>query len=871
MWSSRRRFRARDELAFHRDRLIEGFVADGMDRKAAERRVFLEFGNTAALEEASRDVRGRWLNDFVKDGSYALRALRRNPAFATVAVLSLALAIGANTAIFSLVNAVLLRPLPIHEPDRLVQITRLTPEGRPANVSYPLFEHLRDHVQAISGAFAHASLRASILIDGEQEFAAADIVTGDYFNVLGLAPGAGRLLGPADDVLSSAVPAAVISDGYWQRRFNRSPSAIGRTFTTRDRVFTIVGVMPATFRSVRVGTTPDLVLPMVLTISDSQRTEPTNNSLKMLARLKPGATVAQVSAEGQTLWRTFIEPLAAKVPGGLRAEVRDRRVGALPSPDGINDFRSDLSEPLLILMGLVVFILLLAAVNLSGLLVAKAAARQREISIRLAIGAGRGRLVRQFLTESFVLACIGGAMGLALAAWLSTGLTALFLNGRDLDLSVGPDWRVLTFTAAVALTVCILAGLVPALQAIRVNLNPALKRVRATGHGRLGRALVMTQVAISMVLVVGATLFVGTLVKLYAVERGFDGNGVVAVYIRSTGPFPDERGAALVADLVARLRVLPGVESASAAQVLPLSGNDWTRGIELPADAIRPGESSTAFNAVAPGYFTTLGTSLLAGRDFDARDTTSAQPVAIVNESFARYFFGTAPAVGRRVTSLKVPYVIVGVVGDAMYEDLRKGFRQTMYIPSAQREGEQQPPSYKYLVRVASGDPARLGPTIARLVGETDPALQMTDAVTYATLVDRSIPAERILATLGGVFGVLALVTAGIGMFALLAFQVARRTNELGVRMVLGATRGSMVGLVLRDVGWMLVPGIALGAGAALMVTDLARGVLFGLTPTDPTVFAVAALVLTVAALAAAWLPARRAARVDPLVALRHE
>ncbi len=351
-----------------------------------------------------------------------------------------------------------------------------------------------------------------------------------------------------------------------------------------------------------------------------------------------------------------------------------------------------------------------------------------------------------------------------------------------------------------------------------------------------------------MVLIVGATLFVGTLVKLYAVDRGFDGDGVLAVYIRSTGPFPDERGAALVVDLVARLRALPGVQSAGAAQVLPLSGNDWTRGIELPADAARPGESNTAFNAVTPGYFATLDTRLIAGRDFDARDTVGALPVAVVNESFARRFFGSGQAVGRRVTSLKVTYVIVGVVSDAMYDDLRKGFRQTMYIPAAQREGEQQPPSYKYLVRVVGGDPARLGPTIARLVSETDPALQMTDAIPYATLIDRSIPAERILATLGGVFGVLALVIAGIGMFALLAFQVARRTNELGVRMVLGATRGTMVGLVLKDVGWMLVPGIVLGAGAALMVTGLARGILFGLTPTDPTVFAIAALVLTMAA-----------------------
>jgi predicted permease len=304
--------------------------------------------------------------------------------------------------------------------------------------------------------------------------------------------------------------------------------------------------------------------------------------------------------------------------------------------------------------------------------------------------------------------------------------------------------------------------------------------------------------------------------------------------------------------------------------VLPISGNDWTRGIELPADASRPGESNTAFNVIAPEYFETLSMRLVAGRDFDARDTAGAPPVAIVNETFARYFFGDASPIGRRLTSLKVSYEIVGVVGDAMYEDLRQGFRRTMYIPSTQRP-EDQPVDYKYLVRVAGGDPARLAPAVARVVREADPALQMQNAMPYATLIDRSIPAERILATLGGLFGALALVIAGIGMFALLAFQVARRTNELGVRTVLGATRGSMIAMVFKDVAWMVVPGIALGTGTAVMVTGLARRVLFGLTPNDPTVFAIAASVLTLAAVAAAWVPARRAARVDPLVALRHE
>ncbi len=870
MGFNRRRLRTRDELRFHRDRLIDDYVSGGMDRHAAERRAFLEFGNLVSLEEASRDVRGRWLEDVGRDVRYAVRNLRRHPGFATVAVLSLALAIGANTAIFSLVNAVLLRPLPVREPHRLVQITRLTPDGRPASVSYPLFEHLRDHVRSISGAFAYGAARTSVVIDGGPEFVDADLVSGDYFSVLGVGPAAGRLLGPGDDILSSPAPAAVISDSYWQERFGRSPATVGRAVTIRDRVFTIVGVTPPSFRSVRVGARPDVILPLALMVSEAQRSQPTNNFLKLLARLKPDANVQQAGAEAQVLWQAFIEPVAATVPDGLRAEVLSRRAGALPSPDGINDFRSDLSQPLLILQGIVVFILLLASVNLSGLLAARAAARKREILIRLAIGAGRGRLVRQLLTEILVLASIGGGIGLVLAVQLSAGLTALFVNGRDLELSVVPDWRVVTFTAAVALTVSVLAGLVPAIQALRVNLSPTLKEVRAPGHGRVGKALVMAQVAISMVLIVGATLFVGTLVKLYAVERGFDGDGVLAVYIRSTGPVPAGRALPLVAGLVDRLEALPGVQSASAAQVLPLSGTDWTRGIELPPDAARPGASSTAFNVVTPGSFTTLGTPFISGRDFDARDTHGAPPVAIVNESFARAFFGQASPLGRHVTSLNVPYEIVGVVRDAMYEDVRKGFRQTLYVASAQRN-EDQPTSYKYLVRVAAGDPVRLAPAITRLVRETDAALQLEHALSYDTLIDRSIPAERILAALGGVFGALAGVIAGIGMFSLLAFQVARRTNELGVRLALGAPRRSMVSLVLKNLAWMLVPGIALGAGGALLLTGLAEGILYGLSPTDLHVYAIAASVLGLAAIAAAWLPAWRASRVDPLVALRHE
>jgi predicted permease len=863
--------RVRDEIRFHRDRLIEDFVAAGMSREEAERRAFLEFGNAAAIEEQVRDVRGRVLDDFAKDLRYAVRTLRRHPAFSAVAVLSLALGIGANVAVFSLVNAVMLQSLPVEEPDRLIQITRITPEGRPGVVSYPLFELFRDNVQSISGAFAQRSSEMPAVIDGESEFVMVDAVSAEYYDLLGLEPALGRLLTANDDSSSAMSPAAVISDGYWQRRFGRNPFAIGKTVAIAGRLFTVVGVTPASYRGARTDRMPDITVPLIFMVSDMQRRSSDFNMLNVIGRLKSGGSVEQANAEVQVLFEGFAQAQAMALPEKDRAQFLRRRAAALPAPDGINPFRGEIGGPLLIVMGIVALILLLACVNLAGLLLARAAARQREISIRLAIGAGRGRLVRQLLTETVVLAVFGGAVALVLANWLSGTLFALFTADRSVALSVSPDWRVLAFTAAVSLLACVVAGLVPALHGVRVSLNPALKEVRAHGHGRLGKALVVVQLSISMVLIVGATLFVGTLVKLYTVERGFDSDRVLMIQLRASRPIPPARALALHVTFVERLGALPDVQAASAAQLLPATGGLWDRRVQVEGYSFRPDELEGAgFNAVAPGYFATIGTRLVSGREFTNRDTPPAPKVAIVNEAFERYFFGGASALGRHVTSVGITYEIVGVVRDAKYQSLRDAMLKTVYIASTQREGE-GPDSYGYVARVAAGNPERLVPAVERLARDVDPALRVYRAVAYSTAINRVITTERMMALLGGVFGLLALVIAAIGVFGVVAFQVTRRTNELGVRMALGANRWSMVRLVLRDVAWMVVTGVVMGGAAALSVTGLARTMLFGLTPTDPGVFALAALVLAVAAGLAAWLPARRAARVDPLVALRHE
>ena len=872
MWfNSRRDPRVRDEIGFHRDRLIEDYMAAGMNRAEAERRAFLEFGNAAQIEEGVRDVRGRWLEDLGRDLRYALRTLGRNRGFAAVAVLSLALGIGANAAIFSLINAVMLRALPVKEPGRLVQIARVAPDGRPVAVSYRLFEYFRDNVTSLSGAFAHSAGDQAIVIDGEEDFVTRELVSGGYYTVLGIEPAAGRLLGPADDVLSPSSPAAVISDRYWQHRFARSPSAIGKPVTIGDRVFTIVGVTPPSFQSARAGHTPDIALPLVPMMSDVQRTEISNNWLSVLGRLKPGATVEQANAEVQVLWSSFLQSQVAQAREKDRAGILQQRAAAFSSPDGINPFRYDSAKSLLILMGIVGLVLMLACVNLSGLLFARAAARQREVSIRLAIGAGRGRLVRQLLTESLLLAAIGGTLGLVLASWLSERLVALFVNGRSVSVSAAPDWRVFAFTALIALVASIVAGLAPALHAVRFNVNPALKEARVRGNRWLGKSLVIAQLAISMILVVGATLFLRTLVNLYSVERGFDSDGVVVLNVRSSRPYEAARGFAVQRAILERLKTVPGIRSASAANVLPIGGGLWTRDVQIEGYTFRADEAdSVGFNVIAPDYFVTLGTPLVLGREFDDRDTETSPKVAIVNESFAHYFFGNAPALGRRVTSVNVTYEIVGVVRDAKYQNLRQPIMKTMYTSWLQRDGD-QPTRYSYVARVSMADPMRLTPSLERLVREVDPSLHVRATLTYATLVERSIATERIMATLGGLFGVLALIVAAIGLFGLLAFQVSRRTNELGVRMALGATGPAMIGLILRDVAGMVVAGVLIGAAAALTLSELARSMLFGLTPTDPTAFGIAACMLGLTALIAGWLPARRASRVDPLIALRHE
>jgi predicted permease len=856
------------ELRDHFERMVQEFVAEGADAAEARRRARLEFGGMEQIKEECRDVRGRWLEDLGKDLLYSLRTLRRSPAFAAAAVGSLALGIGANTAIFSLINAVMLRSLPVKDPARLAQIARITPEGTATVVSYPIFTHMRDRLQTVENASVEQSANPAITIDGAEEVVDAEYVSGSYYALLGVRAAIGRLLELADDTIAPESPPAVIGYGYWQRRFGMDAGVIGKRFSLNGRVFTIVGVTQRGFHGSKAGRDPDIAIPLTMMLSEEQRHERSNNMLIMLARLKPGVMRAQADAELQVLWRPFLERYAEGLPEKERARVLAQRAAVVDGSRGFSMLRASYSQALMVLMGIVGLILLLSCANVSGLLLARAAGRQREIAIRLAIGAGRGRMARQFLAESLVLAAAGGCAGTLLARWFDQVVVTMMANGGTLTLSTAPDWRVLAFTAGISAITCLLSGLAPGLLALRADLNPAMKEGRSGGRQRAGKGLVVAQLAISMVLLVGATLFVGSLAMLYRVDRGVRTEGVLTLWLRSGERYSEARGRAAMAAVVHQLAAVPGVISASAAKGLPISGSLWTRTIHVEGDTRPDGDS--CFNVIAPAYFKTLGTPFISGREFDERDTTTSPKVTVVNESFARHYFGGRSPIGNRVTSLGVTYEIVGVVRDAKYQSLRESVMSTMYIPWTQREGE-QPASYIFMARVAGGDPMRLAPGMDQLVRTADPGLRVRSARTYESVIDATLVTERIMATLGGFFGVLAVVVASLGMFGAVAFQVSRRVNEFGIRIAVGAGRRDIVGLVMRDVVTMFAVGSAAGALGALALTGLARKMLFGVGPTDIGVFAVAAAILGAAALAAGWIPAWRASRADPLSALRHE
>jgi predicted permease len=801
------------------------------------------------------------LERFCQDLRYGWRALRKNPSFTATAVLSLALGIGGNAAIFTAVNAALLKMLPVRDPQQLVLL-------RP--VPYPAYELLRDQNSVFSSMLGYANVGLAGPagpIDGQ-------LVSGSYFETLGVNAILGRSLTIADD-LPSATPVAVIGYGYWQSHFGGDPAAVGQSISLNGIPFTVVGVAPAGFFGLELGNRPEIYVPLNL----EPRLRPASDALRArlhwwltaMGRLRPGVSARRAQANLDRIFPQFLRATIASVPLGgsenRKAAFLRTRVVLEPGGKGSSNLRKQYTRPLLVLMAIVGLVLLITCANLANLLLSRSVAREREIALRVAVGAGRGRVIRQLLTESVLLAALGGAAGLALAHWGIQFLPRL-LGGPSLDLHL--DLRVVLFTAALSLLTGLLFGVLPALRASQIEIVPSLKKVGSAPRLAAGRPLAVCQVALSIVVLVGAGLFIRTFQNLASVDFGFARTRTVLFSVNPGGSsFGGTRLRNVYAELRTRLAALPGVSSASFSQASPLGGNDSTTMISAFGSLPAVHENSHAHrNIVSPGFFRTLGIHLLAGRDFTERDRESAPRVAIVNETFARQVFGSHTPLGKTLGygpgQASGPVTIVGVVADSKYNDVREQPMPMVFLPYRQFPSIS---GMTFELRTA-GEPSALEHAIRAQVGNE---LTIINITTIDRQIDDSLRPERAIATLVSLFGIVALLLAAVGLFGVVNYSVTRRTNEIGIRMAIGARPREMLQMVLREALWLVACGLAAGIPAAWAAGRLVGSLLYGVTATDPYVLIVAMAVLLTAALTAALLPAHRAARLDPLTALRHE
>ena len=875
------------ELRYHLDEQIEANVAAGMATDEARRQAMLAFGGVEKVREECRDVRPfKLLEDFAQDVRYGVRQLRRSPGFTIVAVLTLALGIGANTGIFSLMDALLLRLLPVHDPSNLVQLMLIERGQRGDSFSYPAVRALAARTDAFSGLCGFTPAVFAVGVGSDTERVDGALVAAAFYETLGLVPAAGRLLRREDDE-RGATPAAVISYRYWRRAFEEDgrgahaiSQSIGRTLVINGKPVMIVGVSPPAFTGANVGEAADITLPLAaltyLNAENARLLDAGAQWLRVLARPRPGLSREQLKARLDVVWPQIN---SAAVSATMSATRRDVLLGSAldtaPGGTGWSRFGNQFRRPLLALMAMVGVVLLIACANVANLLLARGSARSKEIAVRITIGASARRVVRQLVTESVLLSTLGAALGLLFAYFGSQSLVQLISSGRPnpIVLDLQPDLRILGFTAAVALVTALLFGMAPAFRATSVGAGAALKDARGItrSRSRLARGLVISQIALSLMMLIGAGLFVRTLRNLEALDPGFRPEGVLLMTFDARGGGLRESAlASFYQELLARFERLTGVKSASLSGNTPLSGGIWSGPVTV-SGLQTPTEQSVHFNNVAPRFFETLGMPLLIGRDFTLRDQPGAPPVAIVNQAFVRSYFPVRRVLGERVhaNSIGMDVEIVGVVEDAVSFTLREPAPPAVYIPYFQH-------------------PKRMGYTTFEVYAEgslSNVALLMRDEVrtllpeltrqvqvqTLTEQVHRSLVQERLLATLAGAFGVLASLLAGIGLYGLLGYMVTRRSSEIGIRVALGARRFDVLWMVLRDAIALVVVGVFIGVPCAFAATRLIRGFLFGLGPDDPLTIASAVAMLLATALLAALLPARRAAKVDPIVALRCE
>jgi predicted permease len=822
-------------------------------------------------------MRNVW-EQFRQDLRYAVRMLHKNSGFSAIAILSLALGIGANTAIFSLLNALVLRPLPVSEPQRLVQFTYTSPEAGPSWFDYPHLERFQSESKTLSGIFGGTGLgRVNVSFNGSAALAQADAYTANLFPVLGVAPQHGRLFSEGDDRTDTAV--AILSDRYWRNRFGADPSVVGSTVAINLIPFTVIGITPQDFTGISVGTSPDLWVPlhaMDRLKPDSRRwTEPFTRWLLIAGRLRPGVSRAQAQAELDVIYRQLNEEQLSAA-GLRRRNFFESHLVLRPAANGMySGLRDRYAYPLSLLMGVAGIVLLVACANVANLLLARASGRRGEIAIRLALGAGRSRVVRQFLTECIVLASIGGALAIAMAWWGSGALVHMISTGDSpIPLNAHPDWRVFSFAAAVSLLTGILFGLGPAVRGTRVDPSPAIKegaRRSSRQSQSLDRVLVVVQVALSVVLITGAGLFVRTLQNLWRLDMGYQRANVLmfSADARAAG-YAAERAGAVYREILQRMQGLPDVQSASASIVRPVDDQFSLsdRIGDVDGRRLAGGEAiQVAWNAISPGYFATIETPILLGRDFRPSDNENSLRVVIINQSLAARAFGLQNPIGHSLARA----TIVGVAKDSRYNGARDQVKPVLYYPLFQHGAEQE---YRwgfvsFELRYRSG--AGLLDAVRLEIAAVDRNLPMFRAKTLYAQSEQSLLRERLLALLSSFFGVLALALSCLGLYGLMAWAVTRRTSEIGLRAALGAPREHILWLVLRETLLLTLTGVAIGAPAAVWAARYAQSMLFGAGVADPlTIAGAIALTVTLAALMGC-IPVRRALRVDPLVALRYE
>jgi len=879
-----------DELRFHIDRQAEKYAATGMTREQAMRGARLEFGGHEQIKEDCRDARGvNFLETLLQDTRYGLRILGRTPAVTAVAILSLALGIGANTAIFSLIDTVMLRFLPVQNPEELVQIEIQRPQsGGEPNPSFTnsLWENLRDQQELFSGIFAwDGHERFDLAQGGAVQYADGIFASGEYFSTLGVRPAAGRLLTSSDD-RRGCPGVAVLSYGFWQEHFGAAIGAIGSVLSLNKHAFQVIGVTAPGFQGVDVGDKFDVAIPVCAAdIFDGEQSRLDHRSwwwLNVIARPKPGTTPEAIRAR-----LAVISPrvFSAAVPNNWRKEDQENFLKRLlvtsAAATGTSSVRRRFAQPLEILMVVVGLVLLIACANIASLMLARSAARNKEIAVRKALGASRARLIRQLLTECILLSSAGAVLGVFFARWGAALLVRYISTTQDkVSLDFSLDARVLGFTIGVAILTGLLFGVLPAFRSTGVSLISAMKGSQgqdAEGRAKFrpGKWIVASQVALSLVLLVAAGLFLRSFVKLTTLDIGFDRSNILIAHTNlKTAQMPPEQYLTTYSAIEDRLKALPGVVSASRSLMTPISHFAWNDDLQVDSpNALRGDDALAYLNFVSPTYFVTLRTPALAGRGFDDHDTVSSTKVAIVNETLARRFFPNSDPLGKyfRIetpTGKPAPAIqIVGLVRDAKYGDLREETFAQAFFPIAQIPENDEAENFEIRTAVR---PFVMAPAVQEAIAGVNKGIPV-EFRTLSEQVDDSLVQERLLATLSGFFGGLALLLAMIGLYGALSYLVTQRQTEFGIRMALGALPGSILRLVMRDLALVLAAGVGAGVCISLAAVGVLQKMLFGLAPRDPFTMTAAILTLSGVAILAGYLPARRAMRVDPMVALRYE